>query len=158
MVSGTGHSAAGLEGRQSELERFLTDPSCTCLLLLMSQSSGAAGLNLTAASAAYILEPAPNPGLEAQAAARVYRMGQTKPTRLVSGRGCAPGPPCRARALLPAGRREARAAAADQRPLPRSPCAGAAGGGGLCGAARAGDAAVEAGARAGARRQRGAGV
>jgi hypothetical protein len=75
---------AALRSRQDELQRFLTDPSCTCLLLLMSGSSGAAGLNLTAASTVFILDPAPNPGLEAQAAARVYRLGQTKPTRVCS--------------------------------------------------------------------------
>jgi E3 ubiquitin-protein ligase SHPRH len=75
----------GLASRQAELQRFLHDPECTCLLLLMSNSSGAAGLNLTAASTAFILEPAPNPGLEAQAAARIYRLGQSKATRLVGG-------------------------------------------------------------------------
>jgi hypothetical protein len=76
--------ANGLSARQAELQRFLHDPGCTCLLLLMSNSSGAAGLNLTVATTAFILDPAPNPGLEAQAAARIYRLGQTKPTRLVS--------------------------------------------------------------------------
>lgn len=76
--------ANGLSARQAELQRFLHDPDCTCLLLLMSNSSGAAGLNLTVATTAFILDPAPNPGLEAQAAARIYRLGQTKPTRLVS--------------------------------------------------------------------------
>ena len=41
----------------------------------MSTSGGAAGLTLTAASTAFLLEPALNPGLEAQAAARIYRLG-----------------------------------------------------------------------------------
>ena len=38
---------------------------------------------LTVANTAFILEPGLNPGLEAQAAARIYRLGQDKPTRVV---------------------------------------------------------------------------
>ena len=33
------------------------------------------GLTLTVATSAYLMEPAMNPGLEAQAAARIYRLG-----------------------------------------------------------------------------------
>ncbi len=46
------------------------------LLLMMSTSGGAAGLTLTRATTAFLLEPPPNPGLEAQAAARIHRLGE----------------------------------------------------------------------------------
>ena len=36
---------------------------------------GAAGLTLTAANTVFIMEPSLNPGLEAQAAGRVHRLG-----------------------------------------------------------------------------------
>ncbi len=49
-----------------ELQRFLHDPDCRVLLLVMSTSGGAAGLTLTAATTAFIMEPPLNPGLEAQ--------------------------------------------------------------------------------------------
>jgi hypothetical protein len=57
---------SNLAARQAELHRFQHDPSCPVLLLLMSNSSGAAGLTLNMATTAFILEPAINPGLEAQ--------------------------------------------------------------------------------------------
>ncbi|KAH8753050.1 SNF2 family N-terminal domain-containing protein, partial [Diaporthe sp. PMI_573] len=47
-------------------------------VLLMSLSCGAVGLNLTAASRAYLMEPQWNPVIEEQALARVYRLGQTR--------------------------------------------------------------------------------
>jgi E3 ubiquitin-protein ligase SHPRH len=49
----------------------------------MSTAGGAAGLTLTVASTAFLLEPSLNPALEAQAAARIYRLGQARPTRVV---------------------------------------------------------------------------
>jgi hypothetical protein len=45
------------------------------LLMQMANHTGAAGLNLTCASAAYIMEPAMAPAIEAQAA-RIYRLGE----------------------------------------------------------------------------------
>ena len=39
-------------------------------------AGGAAGLTLTEANTVFLMEPALNPGLEAQAAARIYRLGQ----------------------------------------------------------------------------------
>ena len=68
---------------QEALHRFTHDPTCMVLTVVMSTSGGAAGLTLTAASTAFILEPTLNPGLEQQAAARIYRLGQTKPTRVI---------------------------------------------------------------------------
>ena len=43
--------------------------------VVMSTSGGAAGLTLTVAHTAFLLEPSLNPGLEAQAAARICRLG-----------------------------------------------------------------------------------
>ena len=39
-------------------------------------AGGAAGLTLTVANTVFLMEPALNPGLEAQAAARIYRLGE----------------------------------------------------------------------------------
>jgi E3 ubiquitin-protein ligase SHPRH len=83
---GIGHAVmagAGVAARQKALQEFLTNDGCQVLLMMMSNSSGAAGLTLTVASTVFLLEPALNPGLEAQAAARVHRMGQGKLTRVV---------------------------------------------------------------------------
>ncbi|KAM6513597.1 hypothetical protein FALCPG4_015984 [Fusarium falciforme] len=46
--------------------------------LLLSLGCGAVGLNLTAASRAYLMEPQWNPAMEEQALARIYRLGQTQ--------------------------------------------------------------------------------
>eukprot|EP00198_Chlamydomonas_reinhardtii_P009028 XP_001698365.1 predicted protein [Chlamydomonas reinhardtii] len=71
------------EARQAALQTFLHDRKCRVLLLMKSTSGGAAGLTLTVAHTAFMLEPALNPGLEAQAAARICRLGQDWPTRVV---------------------------------------------------------------------------
>ena len=55
------------------------------VLLLSMRSggfSGAAGLTLTAANHAFILDPAWNPALEDQAVARINRIGQKRPTTI----------------------------------------------------------------------------
>lgn len=44
--------------------------------LVCASSACSAGLTLTVADTAFIMEPALNPGLEAQAAARIYRLGE----------------------------------------------------------------------------------
>ncbi|KAI1522278.1 HepA Superfamily II DNA RNA helicase SNF2 family [Pyrenophora tritici-repentis] len=49
----------------------------------MTISCSAVGLDITAASRAYILEPQWNPTVEEQALARVHRMGQTKPVTTI---------------------------------------------------------------------------
>jgi SWI/SNF-related matrix-associated actin-dependent regulator of chromatin subfamily A3 len=41
-------------------------------------ADGMTSLNLTAASRAYLMEPQWNPNIEAQALARVHRLGQTR--------------------------------------------------------------------------------
>ncbi|KAK2038227.1 hypothetical protein LZ31DRAFT_130780 [Colletotrichum somersetense] len=62
--------------RQRVVDRFRNEPSIRVLLLTLS--CGAVGLNLTAASRAYLMEPNWNPTLQDQALARIHRMGQEK--------------------------------------------------------------------------------
>ena len=69
--------------RAAALDSFKNDPGCSALLVMMSTAGGAAGLDLGHANCALILEPSLNPGLEAQAAARIQRLGQTRETRVV---------------------------------------------------------------------------
>lgn len=47
-------------------------------VFLLSLRAGAAGLNLTAASRVFLLEPSPDPAVEQQAVARVHRIGQVR--------------------------------------------------------------------------------
>ena len=70
-------SIAGVQAasRAAALKRFTKDPDCTVLTVVMSTGGGAAGLTLTVASHMFLMEPNLNQGLEAQAAARVYRLG-----------------------------------------------------------------------------------
>lgn len=57
------------------VEAFQKDPDTT--IFLLSMRSGAVGINLTAASHVFLLEPAMNPALEDQAIGRAWRMGNT---------------------------------------------------------------------------------
>ncbi|KAJ5704063.1 hypothetical protein N7493_011201 [Penicillium malachiteum] len=66
-----------IKNRARALKAYQHDRSIQVMLL--SIACGAEGLNLTAASRVYLMEPQWNPNLEAQALARVYRLGQTKP-------------------------------------------------------------------------------
>ncbi|KAF7450832.1 HepA, Superfamily II DNARNA helicase, SNF2 family [Pyrenophora tritici-repentis] len=67
--------------RSTALKDFRQDPSIS--VILMTISCSAVGLDITAASRAYILEPQWNPTVEEQALARVHRMGQTKPVTTI---------------------------------------------------------------------------
>ncbi|GAQ77838.1 SNF2 domain containing protein [Klebsormidium nitens] len=71
------------EERVQALRDFNENPNVRAILVMMGNSGGAAGLTLTAASTAFILEPSVNPGMEAQAAARIHRLSQDRPTRVV---------------------------------------------------------------------------
>lgn len=62
--------------RQEIVERFRADPSVRVMLLTLS--CGAAGLTLTVATRAYLMEPHWNPTLEEQALARIHKIGQTR--------------------------------------------------------------------------------
>ena len=71
------------DARAAALGSFKNDPECSALLVMMSTAGGAAGLDLGHAACAVLLEPSLNPGLEAQAASRIQRLGQTRETRVV---------------------------------------------------------------------------
>jgi superfamily II DNA or RNA helicase len=62
--------------RQARADRFNNDPECP--VFLISLKAGGLGLNLTAASYVYVLDPWWNPAAEAQAIDRAHRIGQTK--------------------------------------------------------------------------------
>lgn len=65
-----------LKQRTKAIEAFQKDPPTTVFLL--SMRSGAVGINLTAASHVFIMEPCLNPALEEQAIGRSWRMGQKR--------------------------------------------------------------------------------
>ena len=62
--------------RANVLRTFRADPGIRVLLATIS--CGGIGLDLTAASRAYIMEPQWNPMSESQALDRIYRLGQQK--------------------------------------------------------------------------------
>ena len=61
--------------RAKALRDFQNDPPTT--IFLLSMRAGAVGINLTQANRVFLMEPALNPALEAQAIGRVHRLGQT---------------------------------------------------------------------------------
>ncbi|KAK3995722.1 SNF2 family N-terminal domain-containing protein [Cladorrhinum sp. PSN332] len=67
--------------RSTILAEFNTSPAIPVLLLTID--SGAVGLTITSANRVHIVEPIYNPATEAQAIARVLRMGQTRPVTIV---------------------------------------------------------------------------
>ena len=72
--------------RGAALETFREDDSVP--VILVSIAAGGLGLNLTAASKVYVMEPQFNPAAEAQAIDRVHRLGQTREvttTRFIMG-------------------------------------------------------------------------
>lgn len=76
-----------LDGRMSAKEReqvvawFQQDKRLD--VLLVSLRTGGMGLNLTAASHVFIMEPSWNPSIESQAVDRAHRFGQSRPVRVV---------------------------------------------------------------------------
>ncbi|KAL3313825.1 hypothetical protein Ciccas_007564 [Cichlidogyrus casuarinus] len=60
-----------------DLESF-KDPTSSCSILLMSLEIGCNGLNITEANHVFLLDPILNSGQEAQAIARIHRIGQTR--------------------------------------------------------------------------------
>ncbi|EEQ31460.1 putative 1-phosphatidylinositol 4-kinase [Microsporum canis] len=65
-----------LKQRNSAIETFSKDDDVT--ILLVTIGAGGVGLNLTAGSMVYIMEPQYNPATIAQAIDRVHRIGQTR--------------------------------------------------------------------------------
>ena len=63
-----------MTNRAKALRQFQNDPPTT--IFLLSMRAGAVGINLTQANRVFLMEPALNPALEAQAIGRVHRLGQ----------------------------------------------------------------------------------
>jgi SWI/SNF-related matrix-associated actin-dependent regulator of chromatin subfamily A3 len=70
-----------MKKRAEALRQFQQDPPTT--IFLLSMRSGAVGINLTQANRVFLMEPAMNPALEAQAVGRVYRLGQRKSVQVI---------------------------------------------------------------------------
>ena len=73
----------GLSGkdRKEALDRFRNDPTCK---LFLSTDAGGTGLNLQLANTVINLELPWNPAVLEQRIARVHRMGQSRPVRVVN--------------------------------------------------------------------------
>ncbi|TYG87992.1 hypothetical protein ES288_A13G259300v1 [Gossypium darwinii] len=65
-----------LQQREKVIKQFSEDSKI--MVLLMSLKAGGVGINLTAASNAFVLDPWWNPAVEEQAVMRIHRIGQTK--------------------------------------------------------------------------------
>ncbi|KAF2300729.1 hypothetical protein GH714_015396 [Hevea brasiliensis] len=66
--------------RERVIKQFSEDDNI--LVLLMSLKAGGVGINLTAASNAFVMDPWWNPAVEEQAVMRIHRIGQTKQVRI----------------------------------------------------------------------------
>lgn len=64
------------ENRQERVRHFQSDSDCP--VFLISLKAGGTGLNLTAASYVFLLDPWWNPAVEAQAIDRAHRIGQSR--------------------------------------------------------------------------------
>ena len=75
------HGGVPSEKRPALVERFRTDPDCRVFL---STDAGATGLNLQHASTLVNMDLPWNPALLEQRIARIHRMGQKRPVRIVN--------------------------------------------------------------------------
>ncbi|CZR70293.1 uncharacterized protein PAC_20195 [Phialocephala subalpina] len=73
----------GMSGkkRTEAIDQFQRDGNIQ--VILVSITSGGTGLDLTAASRAYLMEPQWNPMIEEQAICRIYRMGQKRSVKII---------------------------------------------------------------------------
>ncbi|KAL8136747.1 hypothetical protein V2J09_002748 [Rumex salicifolius] len=69
-----------LQQRERVIKQFSEESDV--LVLLMSLKAGGVGINLTAASNAFVMDPWWNPAVEDQAVMRIHRIGQTKTVRI----------------------------------------------------------------------------
>lgn len=81
MQSGTIVRTESIDGHMV-LRQFRDSSSDVHPLLLMTYAMGAVGLDLLGASEVLLIDPGNTPAQEAQAVARVQRIGQTRPTRV----------------------------------------------------------------------------
>ncbi|CAK8535333.1 unnamed protein product [Lathyrus sativus] len=65
-----------MQQREKVIKQFSEDSDTQ--VLLMSLKAGGVGINLTAASNAFVMDPWWNPAVEEQAVMRIHRIGQTK--------------------------------------------------------------------------------
>lgn len=75
------HGGLAGKDRKDALERFKSDPACRVFL---STDAGGTGLNLQTADTVVNLELPWNPAVLEQRIARVHRMGQSRPVRVVN--------------------------------------------------------------------------
>lgn len=71
----------GRKARGKALDAFRDDPEIQAILI--SIGAGGVGINLTAASKVFMMEPQFNPAAEAQAVERVHRLGQVRDVEIV---------------------------------------------------------------------------
>lgn len=69
------------KARRHALDSFATNNEITCILV--SIAAGGLGLNLTAASRVFVMEPQYNPAQEDQAVERVHRLGQKREVTII---------------------------------------------------------------------------
>lgn len=67
--------------RAASIDNFTNDRSISVILITIG--AGGLGLNLTAASKVFMMEPQFNPQAEAQAVDRVHRLGQQREVEIV---------------------------------------------------------------------------
>ncbi len=75
------HGGLASEKRPALIERFRDDPSCRVFL---STDAGSTGLNLQHASTLVNMDLPWNPAVLEQRIARIHRMGQTRPVRIIN--------------------------------------------------------------------------
>jgi SNF2 family DNA or RNA helicase len=75
------HGGLSGQARKDALEAFKTDPAC---VVFLSTDAGGTGLNLQVADTVVNLELPWNPAVLEQRIARVHRMGQSRPVRVVN--------------------------------------------------------------------------
>ncbi|SJX60480.1 related to SNF2 family helicase/ATPase [Sporisorium reilianum f. sp. reilianum] len=74
----------GNEAKQAEALRAIRDDDHVHVILVpFRASAGAAGLTLTSCDLAYLMEPALDAALEAQAVGRIHRIGQRRETTII---------------------------------------------------------------------------
>jgi SNF2 family DNA or RNA helicase len=69
------------KSRAAAIETFTSDPATTVILITIG--AGGLGLNLTAGSKVFVMEPQFNPAAEMQAVDRVHRLGQTREVEIM---------------------------------------------------------------------------